>query len=87
MNALRKSSGTNFPYYFDSNITYIEVKNNGEITFACACRKGDMRSLVDVISRVKRGESKLIASWPGKYRTEIFLIDELDKLLEEVKSI
>jgi hypothetical protein len=49
---------------------YIEVSNDGEVTH------GTGR---DTYQRVRSGESRLFAVWPGEWSSNLFAIDDLDQ--------
>ena len=67
----------NFPYSWEA-ICYIEVASNGKIT-QVECKKSDIEN---VYNRVKGGGSLLYAVWPGDYNSELFIVDDLNKLVD-----
>jgi len=69
---MRSAKETDFPYC-SSLVCYIEVSD------VVRQRKGK-KELEDAIKNVKANESTLYAVWPGKYRSDLFLIDDLEKL-------
>jgi hypothetical protein len=64
-----KASGKDFPYRSDTTC-YIEVHKNGTVSH------GGGREAYD---RAIAGESTLYAVWPGEWRSDLFLIDDLDE--------
>lgn len=62
--------GKNFPYTLKT-VCYIEVSNDGTVTFNSGGRAA--------YDRAAAGESRLFAVWPGDYRSDLFAIDDLDE--------
>jgi hypothetical protein len=60
--------GKDFPYT-QKTVCYIEVVNDGSVTFNSNGAYG----------RAVAGESRLFAVWPGQYRSDLFAIDDLDE--------
>ncbi len=69
-----------FPYYSKANC-YILISNSGEVNQLGFNKK----SIKEGYREVKEGRAKLYVVWPGRWRSDIFLIDDLDKLLEGFK--
>ena len=73
---MRKSSeveNEEFPY--DSKyVCFIEQTKDGEVKDVGTC-VGDRRS---VYYRVKYEGSKLFCVWPGEWRSDLFLIDDIE---------
>jgi hypothetical protein len=67
---LRSTSAVSggFPYT-QATVCYIEVQDDGAVT-----QGADH----DAYLRAKNGESRLYAVWPGKWRSDLFIIDDLD---------
>jgi len=63
------ATGVDFPYR-SSTTCYIEVHKNGEVTQGADCA---------TYERVRSGESRLFAVWPGQRRSDLFVIDDLDE--------
>jgi len=63
------SVGSDVPYDLPT-VCFIEVSNTGEVTFG---------NDIAAYERALRGESRLYAVWPGKYSSDLFLIDDLDE--------
>ena len=64
------ASGSDFPYR-SSTVCYIEVGKDGAVTQGVSA---------EAWKRAKDGESRLFAVWPGQWRSDLFVIDDLDEL-------
>lgn len=68
-----------FPY--DSKTTcYILVRNNGEVDHITH----SLSNLKNAYDNVLKGEAKLYAVWPGNYRSDLFIIDDLNAFADAV---
>lgn len=63
------STSENFPYEL-ATVCYLEIASDGSVT--SPPEEG-------VATRVRSGESRLYAVWPGHYRSDLFLIDNIDE--------
>ncbi|GAB2992026.1 hypothetical protein LWP59_33845 [Amycolatopsis acidiphila] len=63
------STGNDFPYKAKT-VCYIEVGKDGKVT------QGGGRESYD---RALAGECQLYAVWPGEWRSDLFIIDDLDE--------
>lgn len=63
------SSSENFPY-IGRTVCFLEVDAQGHVTSPPEH---------DVSARVRAGRSQLYAVWPGQYRSDLFLIDDIDE--------
>lgn len=63
------STSENFPYEL-ATVCYLEIASDGSVT--SPPEEG-------VATRVRSGESRLYAVWPGHYRSDLFLIDDIDE--------
>lgn len=63
------SESDNFPYE-QATVCYLEVDGHGVVTSPPEPHVSD---------RVRSGESRLYAVWPGHYRSDLFLIDDIDE--------
>ena len=73
MKSAKETAG--FPYY-EKNICYIELFTNGEI-HQVGCNKNE----IEVACRNAREDrSKIYAVWPGNYRSDLFVIDDINAL-------
>lgn len=64
-----------FPYGYPGRVCYIEQDPSGELTQIMG-REGIRSS----VKRAQAGECKILAAWPGQFRTDLFLVDDLDQL-------
>lgn len=76
MSNLRKATETDFPYGWPKRVCYLEIAPTG---LNQVRGRDEMRKAV---TRACAGESKLIATWPGEWSTDAFIIDN-PKLLAE----
>ena len=68
-----------FPY--DSKIVcYIEAFPNGEVR-----QLTTKLEKYEAYLNAKSGESKLFAVWPGRWRSDLFVIDDLDAFCAKVR--
>ncbi len=68
-----------FPYS-SKLVCYIEVFSNGETRqLAHAGEK------IEAYCNARDGKSKIIAVWPGKWRSDMFIIDDLEEFCEKQK--
>lgn len=68
------ASGKDFPYA-SATTCYIEIRNDGSVTHGVD--KG-------TYDRACSGESRLFAVWPGQWRSDLFVIDDLDEYAKAV---
>ena len=73
---LRKASEAPFPYGWPGIVMYAVIESDGRLAQAPRTRS-DFR---DVVQRAIDGEVQLIAAWPGEYRTDLFEIDDPERL-------
>lgn len=66
-------NGDEFPYDWN-RVCYMELSEDGELRQLRY--KDDLRQAVE---RARQG-SQIYAVWPGQYRSDLFLIDDLDAL-------
>ena len=82
MFTLRKASEPPFPY---TAVSYIRVSTDGSIHFMNSPKsKTDKRELISLLEESKTTGAKFIAPWVGRYKTDIFEIDDVDKAIEEL---
>ncbi|MCP2321027.1 hypothetical protein APR12_006417 [Nocardia amikacinitolerans] len=62
--------GNDFPYT-SQTVCYIEVGEDGTVSHGVN---------IDSWSRAKGGKSRLFAVWPGQWRSDLFVIDDLDRM-------
>ena len=61
--------GRDFPYTA-STVCYIEVSGDGAVSHGADA---------GTYARVRSGESRLFAVWPGEWRSDLFVIDDIDE--------
>lgn len=62
----------NFPYG-SKLVCYIEVLNDGTVR-----QLSDKRDKLDGYLNASAGKSRIFAVWPGNWRSDLFVIDDLD---------
>jgi hypothetical protein len=75
---VRLASAAPFPYGYPGRVCYLE--QTGENVVQCSTRD----ELRQAVLRARRGESRLLAVWPGEYRSDLFLVDDLDAMAAAV---
>ncbi|AYM40368.1 hypothetical protein BKG75_12985 [Mycobacteroides chelonae] len=78
MTEIRKTSETDisFPHGWDGGLCYFEIQK-GELLWT----KG-RNEIRDAVRRAYAKQSQLYCAWPGKYRTDLFLVDDLKAAAE-----
>ena len=71
---MRRASEAPFPYGYPGMVCYIEQR--GEQLIQCSSRP----EIREAVQRALAGQSRIVAVWPGQYRSDLFLIDDLDAL-------
>lgn len=71
---MKLASEKQFPYGHPGTVCYIE--QTGDELVQCRYRD-DLRTAV---RNALAGESRIIAVWPGRYRSDLFLLDDLHAL-------
>lgn len=67
----------NFPYS-SSIVCYFEVGKNGNVSQVYHKNKSDRPNVLEVYQRVINKTTTLYAVWPGNYRSDLFIIDDLN---------
>lgn len=70
-----------FPYG-SGQVCYIEVSPDGAVTQLSTV--GEKRS---AYINAQAGISKIFAVWPGRWRSDLFIIDDLDAFFRKAKSV
>lgn len=79
MDAPRSAKQSDFPYgHAGGRVCYFEMHDGA---LAQARYRDDLRGAV---RRALAGESAIFAAWPGTYRTDLFVIDDLPALAEQI---
>lgn len=66
-----------FPYS-SKLVCYMELFPNGEIH-----QLSTEFERVEAYFNAKSGKSKILAVWPGRWRSDLFIIDDLDSFYDE----
>ncbi|GBF78506.1 hypothetical protein PA598K_07160 [Paenibacillus sp. 598K] len=74
---MRSAKDNNFPYS-SSTVCYFEVDKNGKVSQIYHKNKSDRPKLLEVYQRVNNNATTLYAVWPGKWSSDLFIIDDLD---------
>lgn len=74
MTDVRRTSEQRFPHGWPKLVCYFELCN-GQLLWMKD--RGETR---EAVARALKSESTLYAAWPGQYRTDLFLVDDVDKL-------
>ncbi len=67
-----------FPYRSKQYVCFMELTPNGELT-----QLFTLQQRLDACMNAKAGKSKIVAVWPGQYRSDLFIIDDLDTFYTE----
>ena len=74
----------NFPYGM-STVCYFEVYHNGEVKRIPHKNKSDIPGVIDAIRRAEANETQLYAVWPGRWSSDLFIIDDLEEMAESME--
>lgn len=75
---MRNTKSTeNFPYE-SKQVCYIEVSKDGSVT-QIHCTKEEIRASYQ---RIVNDAATLYAVWPGQYRSDLFIVDDLNVLAD-----
>ena len=75
---MRKASEVEYFPYTNSTNCYIEVGFNNSVSSLSHKNKSDRPGIEAAYNRVLLGSSRLYCAWPGNYRTDLFIIDDLN---------
>ena len=75
---MRSAKATRCFPYRSNLICYFEVFHNGFVK-----QLNDIESRVEALFRAKRSQSTIYAVWPGRTRSDLFIIDDLDAFEKE----
>lgn len=67
----------NFPYSMNT-ICYFEVDKNGNVLPVPHKNKSDRPTVLEAYQRAINKTTTLYAVWPGNWRSDLFIIDDLD---------
>ena len=69
-----------FPYR-SKLVCYMELTNDGNIK-----QLSNKNEKLEAYLNAKAGISKILAVWPGQWRSDLFIIDDLDSFADEQVS-
>jgi len=69
-----------FPYR-SKLVCYMELTNDGNIK-----QLSNRNEKLEAYLNAKAGISKILAVWPGQWRSDLFIIDDLDSFADEQVS-
>lgn len=78
MTDVRLTSEQPFPHGWPAQVCYIELRA-GELLWMKT--RGETR---EAVTRALSGQSTLYAAWPGQWKTDLFLVDDVDKLAKAI---
>lgn len=70
----------NFPYSM-STVCYFEVYKDGKISQIKHKNKSDLPELYEAYKRALNKITTIYAVWPGNWRSDLFIIDDLKKFI------
>ena len=76
----------NFPYGM-STICYFEVDKNGNVSQVPHKNKSDRAMVLEAYQRAINKTTTLYAVWAGQWRSDLFIIDDLDDFAKELSLI
>lgn len=66
-----------FPYR-SKLVCYMELSNDGNIK-----QLSSQNEKIQAYLNAKAGTSKILAVWPGQWRSDLFIIDDLESFADE----
>ena len=75
-----------FPYT-GSTVCYIEVGKDGTVSQMRHKNKSDRPEVSAAYQRAACGDSTLYAVWPGKWSSDLFLLDDLEAFAKSFELI
>lgn len=69
-----------FPYEM-KQVCYILVSDEG-VSQVIHYRKSDFNQVIEAYQLVKAGKAQLYAVWPGNYRSDLFVIDDIEQFAD-----
>lgn len=73
----------NFPYSM-STICYFGVDKNGNVSTVPHKNKSDRAEVLEAYQSAIDNNITLYAVWPGNWRSDLFIIDDLDAFAKEL---
>lgn len=78
---MRSAKDNDFPYKM-STVCYFEVYKDGRVEQIPHKNKCDINGVIEAFERAKKEITTLYAVWPGKWSSDLFIIDDLDQFAE-----
>ena len=87
LNALRSQKEAGLAFNFRGAVYSIIPKTGEAPRFMQPLRsKSALNTLIHALIEAKENNSTVIAAWVGQYRTDMFLIDDIDLVVEELSK-
>ena len=84
---MRKATDVQYFPYTSKTTCYIEVNGNGCATSFNHIHKYSRTDVLEAYQRVLNKVTTLYAVWPGEHRSDLFMIDDINKFAREFKLI
>lgn len=75
------SEAESFPYRMQT-VCYFEVNGEGDVNRIPHKNKCDLECVLEAVKRAEQGMTKIYAVWPGKWSSDLFIIDDLAEFAE-----
>lgn len=73
---MRSAKENDFPYTMDT-VCYFEVYEDGKVSRVYHKNKSDRNGVLEAIKRAEKGITTLYAVWPGRWSSDLFIIDDV----------
>lgn len=83
---MRSAKESNFPYRMDT-VCYFEVYKDGTVNHVPHKNKSDLNNVLEAIKRSSKGITTLYAVWPGNWRSDLFIIDDLEEMAKSFELV
>lgn len=77
---MRSAKDTDCFPYSSKRVCYILVENNGNVK-QLSLNKSEKDKNLEAARLVDNGEAKIYAVWPGNWRSDLFIIDDINKFI------
>lgn len=84
---MRSAKEQEFFPYTGSTMCYIEVGKDGEVSQLHHKNKSDRPGVLAAYQRAISGDCVIYAVWPGNWRSDLFLIDDLEAFARSFELI
>ncbi len=75
---MRSAKNNDFPYRL-STVCYFEVYDDGKVVQIPHKNKSDQEGVYQAFLRARTHTTTLYAVWPGRWSSDLFIIDDLDE--------